>query len=73
MEQILRVSAAMHIVFNIESDNIPENITQIAIDAAINFVEVLPAHSLHNWKREYLMNSFMTLIQVILVYWKWWF
>ena len=38
--QILRVSAALHILFNIESeDDIPDTISNSAIEAAINFVE----------------------------------
>ena len=40
MGQILRVRAAMHILFNVESDEIPETITQEAINAVIDFVEV---------------------------------
>lgn len=45
MGQILRVSADMHILFNAESDDIPENISQMAIDAAIDFVEVCCQHT----------------------------
>ena len=45
MGQILRVSAAMHILFNVGSDDIPENITQKAINAAIDFVEVCCQHT----------------------------
>ena len=45
MGQILRVSAAMHVLFSVESDNIPENITQMAMDAAIDFVEVCCQHT----------------------------
>ena len=45
MGQILRVSAAMHILFNVGSDDISENITQKAINAAIDFVEVCCQHT----------------------------
>ena len=41
MGQILLVSAAMHILFSMESDSeISDDISQMAIDAGINFVEL---------------------------------
>ena len=44
--QILRVSAALHILFNIESeDDIPDIISNSAIEAAINFVETCCQHT----------------------------
>ena len=40
MGQIMRVSAAMYIPFSMESDSkISDDISQMAIDAGINFVE----------------------------------
>lgn len=46
MGQTLRVSAAMHVLFHIESEgSLPSTITQEAIEAAINFVEVCCQHT----------------------------
>ena len=44
--QILRVSAAMHVLFHMESeDPLPETISEDAIEAAIDFVEVCCQHT----------------------------
>ena len=41
MGQILRISAAMHVLFHMDSeDPLPEVISESAIEAAIDFVEV---------------------------------
>ena len=46
MGQILRISAAMHILFHIDEDGPLSNIiSDMAIDAAINFVEVCCQHT----------------------------
>lgn len=46
MGQILRVSAATHILFSMESNSeISDDIFQMAIDAGINFVEVCCQHA----------------------------
>ena len=41
--QILRVSAAIHVLFHLENEDPLSNIT--AIEAAINFVEVCSQHT----------------------------
>lgn len=39
--QILRVSVALHVLFHMENeDPLPDTVSQAAIEAAINFVEV---------------------------------
>ncbi len=38
--QILRVSAVMHALFNLEGEELGNTITPVAIQAAIHFVEV---------------------------------
>ncbi len=44
--QIIRVSAAMHILFNLENDEpLSDVITDSAIEAAIDFVEVCCQHT----------------------------
>lgn len=44
--QTLRVSAAMHVLFHIESEgSLPSTITQEAIEAATDFVEVCCQHT----------------------------
>ncbi len=47
MGQILRVSAAMHVLFDMENeeDSLPSTITEVAIEAAIDFVEVCCQHT----------------------------
>ena len=46
MGQTLCVSAAMHFLFSMESDSeISDDISQMAIDAGINFVEVCCQHA----------------------------
>lgn len=44
--QIIRVSAAMHVLFHLEStEPLPDTITDTAIEAAIDFVEVCCQHT----------------------------
>lgn len=44
--QIIRVSAAMHILFHMDEEgSLPTVISEAAIDAAINFVEVCCQHT----------------------------
>lgn len=44
--QILRVSASMHVLFNMDGENeLPETISNMAIEAAIDFVEVCCQHT----------------------------
>ena len=46
MGQILRVSAAMHVLFHMDNeDSLPEIIAESAIEAAIDFVEVCCQHA----------------------------
>ena len=46
MGQIIRVSAAMHILFHLDStEPLPDVITDSAIMAAINFVEICCQHT----------------------------
>ena len=46
MGQILRISAAMHVLFHVESEEeLPSVITEQAISAAIDFVEVCCQHT----------------------------
>ena len=46
MGQILRISAAMHVLFHMESEEeLPSVITEQAISAAIDFVEVCCQHT----------------------------
>ena len=46
MGQILRVSAAMHVLFHVESkEELPFVISEQAISAAIDFVEVCCQHT----------------------------
>ena len=46
MGQILRVSAALHILFNIDSvEEFSETISEVAVEAAIDFVEVCCQHA----------------------------
>lgn len=46
MGQIIRVSAAMHVLFHLDNtDPLPDVITDLAIKAAINFVEVCCQHT----------------------------
>ena len=46
MGQILRVSAAMHLLFHIDKDDsLPSTITETAIKCAIDFVEVCCQHT----------------------------
>ena len=44
--QILRVSATMHVLFHMDSEEpLPDMITESAIEAAIDFVEVCCQHT----------------------------
>ena len=44
--QIIRVSAAMHILFHMDEEgSLPTVISEAAIDAAINYVEVCCQHT----------------------------
>ena len=46
MGQILRVSAAMHVLFHVDEEGpLASNISDIAIEAAIDFVEVCCQHT----------------------------
>ena len=46
MGQFLRVSAAMHVLFHLGNEaEIPDTITQSAIEAGIDFVEVCCQHT----------------------------
>ena len=40
LDQILRVSGVMHVLFSLEEENVDDTVTVAAINAAIHFVEV---------------------------------
>lgn len=67
MGQILRVSVALHILFRVEhedplQDSIPDTISQDAIKAAINFVEVCCQHTAYISGRGQIENE-LELVQ----------
>lgn len=63
--QIIRVSAAMHVLFHLESkETVPDIISDAAIEAAIDFVEVCCQHTAYitgrgniNQELEYLQSG----------------
>ena len=46
--QISRVSASMHVLFSVEGDELPDTISNLALDCAIDFVEVCCQHTAYN-------------------------
>lgn len=52
--QIIRVSAAMHVLFHLdlEEEQLPETISDAAIEAAIDFVEVCCQHTAWSWQHQ---------------------
>ena len=62
MGQILRVSVALHILFRVELEDplevpLPDTISQDAIKAAINFVEVCCQHTAYISGRRQIENE----------------
>jgi len=43
--QILRVSVVMHVLFNMDGNNLPTVVSEAAVNAAIDFVEVCCQHT----------------------------
>lgn len=61
--QIIRVSVALHVLFHMENeDPLPDTVSQAAIEAAINFVEVCCQQTAYIAGRGDISNKYFTVL-----------